>query len=127
MQHVKGKWARGDIQSRYLHLEPWQCFICVNIFGWKKRIDDLRRYMLAYLELPRKQGKSFFSAGFGLYMFAVDGEAGAEVYCGATSLDQAMHVFKPASLMVERNEFFKKKYKVKFTALRDTRRGSRTP
>ena len=112
LQHVKGKWARGDIQSRYLHLEPWQCFICVNIFGWKKRIDDLRRYMLAYLELPRKQGKSFFSAGFGLYMFAVDGEAGAEVYCGATSLDQAMHVFKPASLMVERNEFFKKKYKV---------------
>ena len=45
-------------------------------------------------------------------MFAVDGEAGAEVYCGATSLDQAMHVFKPACLMVEKNPFFKKKYKV---------------
>lgn len=112
LQHVKGKWARGEEQNRYLKLEPWQCFICVNIFGWKKKADGLRRYVLVYLELPRKQGKSFFSAGFGLYMFAVDGEAGAEVYCGATSLDQAMHVFKPACLMVEKNPFFKKKYKV---------------
>lgn len=110
LPHVKGKWVRNAVNV--LHLEDWQCFICVNVFGWKKKKDKLRRYILAYLELPRKQGKSFFVSGWGLYMFCIDGEAGAEVYCGATSLDQAEHVFKPARIMVEKNKVLKNKYHI---------------
>jgi hypothetical protein len=43
--------------------------------------------------------KCYEASLIGLYMFAVDGEFGAEVYSGATSQDQAMEVFRPALLM----------------------------
>lgn len=110
LQHVKGKWTRSA--NKFLKLEPWQEFICVNVFGWKKKSDNLRRYLVAYIEVPRKNGKSFFSAGFGLYMFCVDREPGSEVYCGATNLEQAMHVFKPARLMCEKNKPLINKYSI---------------
>ena len=56
LQHVKGKWTRSE--DRFLKLEPWQEFICCNVFGWKKRKDNLRRYLVAYIEVPRKNGKA---------------------------------------------------------------------
>ncbi len=49
--------------------------------------------------MPRKNAKSTIAAVIGLYMLALDGEFGAEVYSGATSKDQAMEVFRPARLM----------------------------
>lgn len=42
---------------------------------------------------------SLTAAGIGLYLFAADGEVGAEVYSGATTEKQAWEVFKPARLM----------------------------
>lgn len=40
-------------------------------------------------------------AGLGIYHLAADGEPGAEVFCGATSKDQAFEVFRPAKRMAE--------------------------
>lgn len=113
LQHVKGKWVAQPLEQRFLKLEPWQEFIAVNIFAWKKCKNGLRRYREAYIEVPRKNGKSFFSAGFGLYMFCIDREPGAEVYCSATSLKQAEKVFIPASMMTKKNKALQKKYGVK--------------
>ena len=39
-------------------LEPWQKFIIYNLFGWKKRKDNLRLIRNFYLELGRKNGKA---------------------------------------------------------------------
>ena len=77
MPHVKGEWARKRMT---LKLEPWQKFILSTLFGWKRAKDGLRRFREAYMEIPRKNGKSCFVAPVGLYMFVEDGEAGAEVY-----------------------------------------------
>ena len=49
----------------------------------------LRRFRKADLYVPRKNAKSTIAAVIGLYMLALDGEFGAEVYSGATSLAQA--------------------------------------
>lgn len=113
LQHVKGKWASAHIESRFFKAEPWQLFILCCVFGWKKRSNGKRRYSEVYIEVPRKNGKSFLSAAIGLYMFLCDHESGAEVYCGATSFDQALHVFNPASQMIERNTALKKKYRIR--------------
>lgn len=96
LPHVKGKWARDRQKIR---LEGWQCFIEVNVFGWKRRSDGLRRYRRVYIEVPRKNAKSTTTAGTGLYMFVADNEHGAEVYSGATTEKQAWEVFGPARLM----------------------------
>ncbi len=49
---------------------------------------------------------STLGAIIGLYMFCADHEPGAEVYAGATTMDQAYQVFRPAWLMVRKNPEF---------------------
>jgi phage terminase large subunit-like protein len=104
LPHVKGKWARVDPRTRKpqtLKLEPWQAFILANIFGWLRRSTGKRRFLRASIYLPRKNGKSFLAAAIGWWMFAKDGEPGAEVYSGATSERQAWEVFRPALQMAK--------------------------
>lgn len=105
--HVKGRWAvakRGAPGSNLIRLEPWQCFVLCTLYGWVHARADgagrhLRRFRLAYVAIPRKNGKSSLMAPLGLYHLAADGEPGAEVFCGATSKDQAFEVFRPARQM----------------------------
>jgi phage terminase large subunit-like protein len=97
--HVKGSFAR---RRERIKLENWQRFCLGNIFGWLRKSDGLRRFRTAMLYVPRKNGKSLLASVIGLYMLAMDGEAGAEVLCGATSLDQANFVFRPAQQIVEK-------------------------
>lgn len=99
MPHTKGKWAAG---GERLKLQPWQVFFIVVLFGWKRRKDDTRRYRTGFLLVPRKNGKSALAAALGLYMFAADGEHGAEVYSGATTEKQAWEVFRPARSMAKK-------------------------
>ncbi|WLQ13242.1 hypothetical protein O5O45_26280 [Hahella aquimaris] len=41
LPHTKGEWA---FKRQLIKLEPWQVFGFVNIFGWKCKADDLRRF-----------------------------------------------------------------------------------
>jgi phage terminase large subunit-like protein len=93
--HVKGEWA-----GRPFVLEKWQREIVRNLFGWK-RPDGTRRYRIAYIEVPKKNGKSTLVAGIGLYLLTADGEPGAEVYSAAADREQAAIVFSTARSMVE--------------------------
>jgi phage terminase large subunit-like protein len=113
MPHVKGKWAvRQRGTSPKIVLEAWQCFVLCVIFGWVRKSSGLRRFSRVYEEVPRKNGKSIQAAGIGLYMFAADGEVGAEVFSGATKEKQAMEVFRPARRMAMRSPLFLKKFDV---------------
>ncbi len=103
LPHTKGDWALSiDGRDNRIRLEPWQCFIYSSVFGWVHKETGLRRFRIAYICVPRKNGKSIIAAGTGLYMFASDGEMGAEIYAGATCQRQAWEVFRPAKQMVER-------------------------
>lgn len=99
LPHLKGKWARA---RELIRLEAWQCFILTTVFGWVHRETGLRRFRRAYVEVPRKNGKSAISSGLLLYLLAGDGEAGAEVYSAATTKDQARITFDDAKRMAER-------------------------
>lgn len=102
MVHVKGKWKGQPIV-----LEDWECFFLAMIFGWTRKADSLRRFRIVYAEIPRKNAKSTVAAIIGLYLAFVEGEPGAEVYSGATSLEQAGHVFNTAWNMVRLNPGFR--------------------
>jgi phage terminase large subunit-like protein len=112
-KHTKGEWAS---KNESIRLEDWQCFLLTTIFGWVHKDTGKRRFRKAMIVVPRKSGKSVIGAGIGLYMLAVDGEAGSEVYCGATSEKQAWEVFRPAKIMAAQNPAFLKKFGVAVNA-----------
>ncbi len=70
--------------------------VCVRFR--KQRQDGTRRYRFAYIEIPRKQGKSTLLAAIGLYMLCCD-DAGAEVYTAATTKEQARQIYDEAVAM----------------------------
>lgn len=109
MPHTKGKWAA---KQERLILEPWQCFAECNLFGWIRKDSGLRRFRESYEEVPRKNGKSARVAARGVYLFAADGEVGAEVYSGATTEKQAHEVFRPAWQMVQKLKGLRDRYGV---------------
>ncbi|MCW2412926.1 MULTISPECIES: terminase large subunit [unclassified Sphingobium] len=104
LPHVKAQWAS---KRELIRLEPWQVWILAGIFGFVDPVTRLRKVNEAALFIPRKQGKSTFAAGIGNYMAFLDGEAGAEVWIGANSMDQADACFVPCKLMVERTPDFR--------------------
>ena len=116
MPHTKGHWASRVGSSRRIRLEGWQKFIYANIFGWVHKKTGLRRFRVAEIYVPRKNGKSVKAATIGHYMFTADGEYGAEVYCGATTEKQAWEVFGPAKIMAERTPEYRQRFGVKVHA-----------
>jgi phage terminase large subunit-like protein len=95
LRHYKGEFAGKPVE-----LQPVQMFIFGTLLGWLRKSDGLRRFKMAYIEVPRKQGKSAALSCLSLYMLAIDGEAGAECYTLATKKDQAKIVFGDAIKMM---------------------------
>lgn len=95
LHHVKGEWSGEPFR-----LQTWQRELVSELFGWK-RLDGTRRYRRAYIEIPRKNGKSTLAAGIGLLLLFADDEPGAEIYSAAADRDQAAIVFDVAKGMVE--------------------------
>ncbi|MGU2125545.1 terminase large subunit [Pseudomonas aeruginosa] len=112
MPHTKGKWSASKSK---LVFEPWQVFIEANIFGWVKKDTGKRRFREAYEEIPRKNGKSARLAARGIYLFAADGESGAEVYSGATTEKQAFEVFRPAWMMAHKLENLRNRFSIELS------------
>ena len=110
--HIKGEKAKlGEL----IKLEPWQIFILSTAFGWVDPQGN-RRFRRVYIEVPRGNGKSALSSTVGLYMLAMDREAGAEVYSAATTRDQARIVFRDAQAMARKMDAFRKRFGVEVTA-----------
>lgn len=113
LPHIKGDWAAAGM---LIKLEPWQVFVLASIFGWVNPATGKRRFRVADIIVPRKNGKSMLAAVIGLYQLGPDEEFGAEVYSGATSQDQAMEVFRPALLMCRATPRFCQQYGISVNA-----------
>lgn len=94
------KHSKGTFAGQSFELLPWQQFVIANIYGWKRRDNDARRYRTAYIQVGRKNGKSTMLSGLALAMLDFDGEEGSEVYFAATKRDQARICFDEAARMV---------------------------
>lgn len=99
LRHSKGQFAGQPFE-----LLNWQWQDLIGpLFGWRRK-DGTRRFRKAYVEIPKKNGKSTLAAGVGLYMLIGDGERGAEVYSTACTRDQASIVHGEAINMVKASE-----------------------
>jgi len=87
----------GTKMDKVLRLEPWQVFLVMVLYGWVNGTTGVRRYMDAYIEIPRKNGKSTLAGALIDYMAFSEAEGrGSPCYIGATSLDQAGDTFRRA-------------------------------
>jgi len=106
MRHTQGKWAGTPLRP-----DPWQvAYIVAPIFGWvtKDAFGRVSRIIRnAWIEVPRKNGKTTIASGLALYLAFADGEAGAQVIAAAGSKDQAMNAFRPAYLIAGNSPDFK--------------------
>ena len=93
------KHTKGEFYKQPFELIDWQEKIIRDIFGTLKP-DGYRQFTTAYIEVPKKCGKSELAAAVALYMLCADGEQRAEVYGCAADRDQASLVFDVACDMV---------------------------
>lgn len=92
--HTKGTWA-----GKPFELIDWQEQIIRDVFGILKP-NGYRQFNTAYIEIPKKQGKSELAAAVALLLCCGDGEQRAEVYGCAADRQQASIVFEVAADMV---------------------------
>ena len=110
-EHVIGKWS-----YRYIFLEPWQCFIWMNIMGWYNLGTSFRRYRLAHIEVARGNGKSAMASTTALYFLALDDPQGNQVSTVATKKEQARIVLDSSRAMAKKNKSFLKATGIKVQA-----------
>ena len=106
LKHTKGVWYGKNFE-----LLPWQDKIVRDLFGTLKP-NGYRQYNTAYIEIPKKQGKSELAAAIALYLTCGDGEYGAEVYGCAADRQQASIVFDVAVEMINQCPALKKRCKI---------------
>jgi phage terminase large subunit-like protein len=108
--HSKGSiQGKGSFAGKPFELLDYQRDLILRpLFGWVKT-DGTRRFRKAYIEIPKKNGKTQLIAGLALYMLLGDLEPGAEVYVAAADREQARILFRAAASMVEKNAALKKR------------------
>jgi phage terminase large subunit-like protein len=106
LSHTKGTWA-----GKPFELIDWQEQIIRDIFGTLKP-NGYRQFNTAYVEIPKKMGKSELAAAVALLLTCGDGEERAEVYGCAADRNQASIVFNVAADMVRMCPALSKRVKI---------------
>lgn len=94
LSHTKGIWS-----GKPFILLPWQETIIRDLFGVVKP-NGYRQFNTAYIEIPKKNGKSELAAAIALLLCSGDNEERAEIYGCAADRQQASIVFEVAADMV---------------------------
>ena len=106
LSHTKGTWA-----GKPFELLDWQEQIIRDLFGTVKP-NGYRQFNTAYIEIPKKMGKSELAAAVALLLTCSDGEERAEVYGCAADRQQASIVFEVAADMVRMCPALNKRVKI---------------
>ena len=105
--------TKGEFHGQPFRLLPWQEKIIRDVFGTVRDDDPtMRQYTTAYIEIPKKNGKSELGAAIALNMLINDDEWKAEVYSCASDRQQAAIVFDVAVDMVRQSPALMKRVKI---------------
>ena len=109
--------TKGEFHGQPFHLLPWQEKIIRDVFGTVRDDDPtMRQYTTAYIEIPKKNGKSELGAAIALNMLINDDEWKAEVYSCASDRQQAAIVFDVAVDLRSGSKTYGKWFGVELTA-----------
>jgi phage terminase large subunit-like protein len=91
----------GDFYGKPFVLQDWEHEVLWNVYGTVKE-TGYRQYRYAYLEIPKKNGKTELTAAISIYHLVCDGPGG-QIYCCAAEREQAALVYKAAKQMIEQD------------------------
>jgi phage terminase large subunit-like protein len=117
--HYEGKHA-----GKPFILHPIQKRIVRDLYGWKWKSTELRRFTDCYFEGAVGSGKSPLLAALGLYGLMADGEQGAQVYSLASSFGQARVVFDTAKRFAANSSELSKRLEIVDREIRHPKTGS---
>lgn len=93
-EHIQGESLDGKpLAGNNLKLESWQKFIIYNILGFYWKGTDNRRYQEAFIMIPRKNGKTSFSAALSFALGILDMANNSQVYIVGAVIKQALQAF----------------------------------
>lgn len=118
------KHTKGVLAGQYIELSEIQIFIFAQLYGWKKMLNDYRRFTHLYWQVARKNAKSQSLALVGSYELMALGEPMSEVYIGATKTEQAKIVWNEVEKQINGNEYLKDKVKTAYGKIEHIKSGS---
>lgn len=99
-----------DFYGEPFVLQDWQYEVLWDVYGTVNE-QGYRQYRYAYLEIPKKNGKTTLIAGLSVYHLTCDPPQG-QIYCCAADRTQAGLVYKAAVSMIEQDEELSKLLKI---------------
>lgn len=120
--HTRGEWA-----GKPFLLSDWQSYLVANLFGWRERGSDLRRYRTAALFVARKSGKTQLAAAIAVAMAVLDGDAAGEYVFAATKRDQARIGFDETRRIIAASPTLSRRFEVRRHDIRGPRDGVMKP
>ncbi|HAT4161917.1 terminase large subunit [Clostridium perfringens] len=109
---------KGVIAGQPIILNSWQKFFVCQIYGWRRKEDDLRRFKKSFVEVARKNAKSQLESGIALYELSYGSTKNNELYeinCAGVKRKQSKVVFDECKNMLKGS-----KLKAKFKLTRDS-------
>jgi phage terminase large subunit-like protein len=111
IQFVQMLKLTGDFFGQYFQLLPWQVDVLTSVYGTLDQ-KGKRQYKTAYLEIPKKNGKTTLVAALALYHLVCD-PSGGQILCAAAERKQASLVFNAAKDMVAQSKPLSKVIKIR--------------
>lgn len=117
------KHTKGVLANKNIELTPFQLFLAANIFCWKKKSDDKRRYRKAYVQLGRKNTKSQMLAIISSYVTFLSNQT-EETYISGWTSEQSKIVYDEILAQIRRVAFLKDKYSDSYHRIRHLKTNS---
>jgi len=113
------KGVEGPLAGRKMQFLPWQRFTVAMVYGWRMKSDPRkRRFRFAYIEVPRKNGKTGFIAPLGVYQLAFPPpNARCDIYSVATKEDQAKIVWRDGCRLLKTSPAWSAAFRAKTKTL----------
>lgn len=100
----------GDFWGQPFRLLPWQKEVISQVYGTVTETGK-RQYKYAYLEIPKKNGKTEMVAGLALDHCLNDPPSG-QIYCCAAEREQAALVYNAAVQKIEQDKALSRIFKL---------------
>lgn len=102
---------KNERMYKKLNLRGFQKFILCSLFGWYK--NGIRRYTEAYVQLARKNGKSFLNAFMCLDFSSLSAIRNGQIYCAGTNYANASIVWQEAKNLIQADKNLNKYYDIR--------------
>lgn len=117
------KHTKGILAGKPIELTDFQLFIAANLFCWKRKVDNTRRFRKAYIQLARKNAKTQILAIITSYV-AFLSEEQEECYIAGWSREQSDICYNEVLSQIRSCDLLKDKYSDSYNKITHKRSGS---